>query len=164
MIFFKVWWHLNAIIWKLLFKIIYYNRLKLGGGVTFRKDFTLLIDGPAKVSIGDRCFFNNFCSVVAMDNIIIGNDCIFGENVKIYDHNHRFTIKGKVKAKQGYKTAPIVIKDNCWIANDVVILKGVTIGENCVIGAGCIIKEDIPPDTVVTPRYSLDVNTIQYRM
>ena len=162
MILFKICWHLNAIIKNFLFKIIYCNKLTLGKHVTFRKGFTLLIDSAAKVHIGDRVFFNNYCSVVSMNNIFIGSDCIFGENVKIYDHNHRFNIKNEPKAKQGFKTAPIMIKDNCWIANDVVILKGVTIGENSVIGAGCIVKEDVPPNSVMQMYASQKISMINY--
>lgn len=163
MLFFKIWWHLNAFIRKIFFEIIYCNKLSLGRNVTFRKSFTLLIDKNAKIHIGNRVFFNNYCSVVSMNNIFIGDDCIFGENVKIYDHNHRFNIKDKTIAEQGFKTAPIIIKENCWVANDVVILKGVTIGENSVIGAGCIIDRDIPPNSVCKLSTQLDVSKIDYR-
>jgi acetyltransferase-like isoleucine patch superfamily enzyme len=113
MIFFKIYWHLNAFMRKLFLRIIYWRKLNMGESVAFRKGFTLLIDRTAKVHIGNRVFFNNYCSVVAMDDIYIGDDCIFGENVKIYDHNHRFNVKNKAVATQGFKTVPIIIKDNC---------------------------------------------------
>lgn len=108
-----------------------------------------MIGSNAKVHIGNRVFFNNYCSVVSLDDIYIGDDCIFGENVKIYDHNHRFDVKDKRKAEQGFKTDAVIIKDNCWIANNVVILKGVTIGENSVIGAGCIVNKDVAANSVM---------------
>ena len=40
---------------------------------------------------------------------------------------------------------PITIKDSCWLASNVVVCGGVTIGEGCVIGAGSVVKRDIPP-------------------
>ena len=40
---------------------------------------------------------------------------------------------------------PITIKDNCWLASNVVVCGGVTIGEGCVIGAGSVVTRDIPP-------------------
>ncbi len=40
---------------------------------------------------------------------------------------------------------PITIKDNCWLASNVVVCGGVTIGEGCVIGAGSVVTKDIPP-------------------
>lgn len=164
MIFFKIWWHLNAFVRKILFKLVYCNKLVLGEDITFRKSFTLLIDENAKVHIGNRAFFNNYCSIVSMNDIFIGDDCIFGENVKIYDHNHRFNIKDQVIAEQGFKTAPIIIRNNCWIANNVVILKGVTIGENSVIGAGCVICKDIPANSVVTIDEKIKVSSLSYRL
>mgnify|MGYP003303025663 CR=1 FL=1 len=99
--------------------------------------------------IGDNCFFNNDCSLNAHKSIEIGTDCLFGENVKIYDHNHIFKDTRMRIAKQGYKVDNVVIGSNCWICSNVVILKGVKIGDNCIIGAGCIIKKDVPEGTIV---------------
>ena len=108
-----------------------------------------MIGSNAKVHIGNRVFFNNYCSVVSLDDIYIGDDCIFGENVKIYDHNHRFDVKDKRKAEQGFKTDAVIIKDNCWIANNVVILKGVTIGRGCNVAAGAVVNKSTPPYSIV---------------
>ena len=164
MIFFKLYWHVSAFLHKLFFKLIYFRELETGENVTFRKRFTLLIDKRAKVHIGDRVFFNNYCSVVSLNNIYIGDDCIFGEGVKIYDHNHRFNMINRKKAEQGFKSSPIIIEKNCWIANDVMILKGVTIGENSVIGAGCVISKDIPANTVVTNAEKTNISALSYQV
>ena len=43
---------------------------------------------------------------------------------------------------------PITIKDNCWLASNVVVCGGVTIGEGCVIGAGSVVTRDIPPHSL----------------
>lgn len=78
----------------------------------------------------------------------IGNDCIFGENVKIYDNDHTFNMPSKIK-ESGYHISDIKIGNDCWIANNVVILRGTTIGSHCVIGAGCIVKGEIPDNSIV---------------
>ena len=83
-------------------------------------------------------FFNNYCSVCAQNEICIGDGTIFGENVKIYDHNHVYKDPSVLIKHQGYTSAPIHIGKHCWIGSNVTILKGVTIGDNCVIGAGCV--------------------------
>ena len=101
------------------------------------------------VKIGKNVFFNNGCSVAAMDRVEIGNDCLFGENVKIYDHNHRFNMKDIPVKKQGYTSNRIIIGNNNWIGSNVVILKGVKIGENCVVGAGCVVDTDIEDNCIV---------------
>lgn len=120
------------------------------------------MDGNGKVTIGNNVFFNNDCSIVAHNNIIIGNNCIFGENVKIYDHNHRFNRKMLIKS-QGFSSAPITIGENCWIANSVIILKGASIGNNCVIGAGCVIDKIIPDNTIVKIQHSLVSENISFK-
>ena len=150
MIILKIYWHLVAAVKMHIYKLIFRSRVTFGKGCTFRSGFGILVNKNAKVIIGDGVFFNKRCSIVALERIEIGDDCIFGENVKLYDHNHCFSQKNTLIKKQGFKSCPISIGANCWIANDVIILKGVRIGENTVIGAGCIIKNDIPANSVVT--------------
>ena len=88
----------------------------------------------AKIKIGSNCFFNNYCSINSMENIEIGDGCTFGEGVRLYDHDHDF----RHKKKEGlpYVTSPIKIGSNVWCGSNVLILKGVSIGDNAVIGGG----------------------------
>lgn len=146
----KILFKINCIFKIIFFKIIYRRKFEFGEKFTFRKGFSLIIDGKsAKVRIGDNVFFNNFCTIAAMKNITIGNNTIFGENVKIYDHNHLFS-NPKISIKnQGYNSDEITIGENCWIASNVVILKGVTIGDHSVIGAGNVVFKDVPENTVL---------------
>lgn len=157
----KIFWHLNAFIKLFFYKIIFGSKLKVGKNVTFRKGFSLLADG-GKISIGDNVFFNNYCSIVSHASITIGDNCIFGENVKIYDNNHNFNSKD-TKKNQGFSSQAIKIGKNCWLANNVVLLKGAEIGDNSVIGAGCIIKEKIPADVIVRKNDKYDFQKIEYR-
>ena len=60
-----------------------------------------------------------------------------------------------------HKSSPIKIGKKCWISSDVIILKGVSIGDNCVIGAGCIIKDDIPSKSIVTLQNNLKIRHIE---
>ena len=90
-----------------------------------------------------------------MNKVTIGEGTIFGENVKIYEHNHCYKDVNIPIKKQGYISASIVIGKHCWIASNMTILKGVTIGDNCVIGAGCIIYKDVPDNSVVMNKQEL---------
>lgn len=90
--------------------------------------------------------------MAAREGISIGNGTIFGENVKVYDHNHCYRDVAVPIKEQGFTSAPITIGSHCWIASNVVILKGMTIGDNCVIGAGCIVYKDVPTGTVLINR------------
>lgn len=149
MLFLKIYWHINAILKKIFYKIIYGKRIKFGKHVTFRKGFSLVIEKGAKVEIGDGCFFNNNCSINALGDIVIGKNCLFGENVKIYDHNHVFKNSDILIKEQGYKYGKVFIQENCWICSNVVILKNVIIESNSVIGAGCVISENIACNSIV---------------
>ena len=134
---------------KLFLKLQYGSRIQIGKKVGFRKNIRFYLEDNAKMTIGDRCFFNNDCSFNVHENVEIGHDTLFGEGVKLYDHNHVFTSARVPIAKQGFRTGQITIGTNCWICSNVVILKGVHIGDNCVIGAGCVISQDVSNNTIV---------------
>jgi len=133
----------------LCYKLIYGNAFDVPLDVTFRKGFHAVIEDGGRISISHGVFFNNYCTVAARTSVTIGEGTVFGENVKIYDHNHCYKETMRSIKVQGYTSAPITIGRHCWIASNVVILKGVTIGDNCVIGAGCVVSGDIPSKSLV---------------
>ena len=141
--------HIKAIIKKKMYSLIYGKKIFWGKNVTFRDLFRLSIEGEGKVTIDDDCFFNNNCSINCLQLVSIGKGSIFGENVKIYDHNHKFSDFSIPIKAQGYSVGEVSVGKNCWIGSNVVILKGSRIEDNCVIGAGCIIKGYVPQGTVV---------------
>lgn len=148
MIVIKLWCHLRASFQKAFYKIIYGKNLVIGDKVTWRRGFSVMKTPEAVINIGNDCFFNNDCSVAANKLISIGRGTIMGENVKIYDHNHRFNKEIPLK-KQGYTDGEVYIGEDCWIGSNVVILKGAHISNHCVIGAGCVISGNVPEWTIV---------------
>ena len=147
---FSAWYHGKAIIKKCFLKVIYKNRLEIGSKTTWRRNFSIIIGKGGKVSIGNNCFFNNDCSLTSLKSIKIGKGTLFGENVKIYDHNHKFNNLSLPIKGQGYSISEISIGSHCWIGSNVTILKGVHIGDNCVVGAGCVINRNIANNTIVS--------------
>lgn len=131
------------------YKLIYGKKFQYGSNFNMRSNFRLFIESSGSIVFGENCFVNNYFSATAIDRIKIGNDCIFGEGVKIYDHNHKFREKNVPIYKQGFSEKEVVIGNNCWIASNVVILAGVHIGDNCVIGANCLIYKDILDNSIV---------------
>ena len=160
MTLFKLYCHILTIIWKLYYRVIYGNHLNMGANFQFRKGFSLLLDAGGKVRVGDYVFFNNYCTVCAQKEISIGDGSVFGENVKIYDHNHIYSDPNVLIKHQGYSSAPIHIGKHCWIGSNVTILKGVTIGDNCVIGAGCVVYKDVPAGTILINKQELVIKKI----
>ena len=100
-----------------------------------------------KLILHDGVFINNSCSFNCMERIEIGNGTMMGEGIRFYDHDHSYTAK-KIEKGQ-WNTAPIRVGRDCWIGSNVTILKGVTIGDNTIIGAGCLIRNDVPANSVV---------------
>lgn len=93
-------------------------------------------------------FFNQGCSITAMQRIEIGDDCIFAPNVVVVDHDHDFTYLDKRRGL-AFKKSDVIIGNNVWIGSNVTILRGTNIGDNSVIGAGLTIKGDIPANSLV---------------
>lgn len=141
-------WKTNCTIKKLIYKVCFRRRLVLKKKMNFRTNFHLWIEPNAFVSIGNS-FFNNDCSITAHEEIIIGNNCLFGEGVRIYDHNHVFSNRNIPIVLQGFKSDKVTIGNDCWIGSNCTILKGSHIGDGCVIAAGQIIRGIIPPYTIV---------------
>ena len=123
--------------------------LKVGNNVCFKEYCSVTIADNGKIEIGNNVFFNSGCSISSLDTIRIGDNSIFGQGVKIYDHNHKYHDKEKIIIDQGYTTGAVVIEENCWVGANVVILKGVKIGQHSVVGANCIINTNIEPYSLV---------------
>lgn len=155
MIILKLYYHLICWIKIFIYRLIYGKSLRMPFNCSFRSGFHLVIEKSGGVLISNNCFFNNYCTIASRAGITIGEGTIFGENVKIYDHNHCYKDLNTPIKYQGYTEAPIHIGQHCWIASNVVILKGVTIGDNCVIGAGCVIYKDVPEGTVLLNKQHL---------
>lgn len=156
-IFQKIRYRINCHLHKLCYKLMYGKALLIGNKVRFRSHFFVNINKGGKIIIGDGCFFNNYCSLNSHASIKIGNNCLFGENVKMYDHNHCYKNSSHLIKDQGFTVAPIMIGNNCWISSNCTILKGVTIGNNCIIGAGCVIYKNIPDNSVVVNKQTLSI-------
>ncbi|WP_449161426.1 DapH/DapD/GlmU-related protein [Streptococcus sp.] len=100
-----------------------------------------------KLILHDGVFINNSCSFNCMERIEIDSGTMMGEGVRFYDHDHIYT--AETIEKWQWTSEPIIVGRDCWIGSNVTILKGVTIGENTIIGAGCLIRNDIPANSVV---------------
>ena len=132
--------------------------LSIGEKTSTQRRVTFSVVG-GKLSIGRGSSFNRNDIIVCRDSITIGNNCAFGPNVVLYDHDHVFDKDGFKSDK--YATSPIVIEDSCWLGANVIVLRGTHIGKGCVIGAGTIIKGVIPPHSVVKSNRNIIIDEIR---
>ena len=93
--------------------------------------------------VGDKCFFNQNVSITCKKNIVIGDRCQIANNVVIVDHDHAGS-----ENWGSYVETPVVIGNDVWIGANVVIMRGTTIGDKAVIGAGSIVKGNVPAGKV----------------
>ena len=102
--------------------------------------------GGKNIHMGNQVYANFNLVLVDDGNIYIGNQVMFGPNVVVCSGTH--PIDPALRAKQAQYNLPVRIEDNVWIGACSMIMPGVTIGENSVIGAGSIVTKDIPPNVV----------------
>ncbi len=126
------------------------KNVSIGNNVDIRNYCNILVGNNAELILENKFFMNNFCSINCLEKIEIGENTLFGEGVKLYDHNHEYSNEPTFKVEhQKFKTSPIKIGKNCWLGSNVTILKGVTIGDNTIIGAGCLIYKDVPANSII---------------
>ena len=107
------------------------------------------IDSPSKLKIGDNVSINRGSLIHAGGGVEIANNVLIGPGVVIYSQNHNFHQKDININLQGYNTDAVIINENVWIGARSIILAGVTIGPNSIIGAGSVVKKDVEANTIV---------------
>ena len=125
------------------------TKIDIGQGCVFLPYSKVTVDMAGDLSIGKGTVINSYSSINCMEKITIGENCLFGEGVRLYDQNHVFKDAALPIKFQGFKTAPIIIGNNCWLGANVIVLKGVAIGDNCIIAAGTVVSENVPANMIV---------------
>ena len=118
------------------------------------------IQGPVAFHYGchtkiGKNFFGNFHLTIQDDaEVTIGDNCNFGPNVTIVTPVHpmiaeerREMMTADGKKKHLCYAKPVHIGNDCWLGASVTVCPGVTIGDNCVIGAGSVVTRDIPANS-----------------
>jgi len=101
----------------------------------------------AVIEIGDGNWFNNNAAIVAMKSITIGSNCQIGDLVMIYDSDFH-ELDPKLRMHSTGPSERVVIGNNVWLGSRVMVLKGVIIGDNSVVGAMSVVTKSIPPNCI----------------
>lgn len=133
---------------------------RIGDGVKLNTNVTVSVQPGGSLQIGNKVGIGPNSMVVCHKHIRIGNGVMIGPGVCIYDHDHQFSKADGIKPFE-YTYGDIDIGDNCWIGAGCIILKGTTIGEGCVIGAGSVLKGEYPPHSLVTMKRECEVREIR---
>ena len=135
----------------------------MGGGYIFLGDHTRIypysriecfnnISGESLtpcLKIGNNVLMGRNTTVLCAKEIVIEDDVLFASYCFVSDENHGTDLStGQRYEEQKLVCKPVYIGRNCWIGEKVIILPGVTIGENTIIGAGSVVTSSIPPNVI----------------
>ena len=102
--------------------------------------------GGKHVHFGNSVYANFNLTLVDDTHIYVGDYTMFGPNVTIATAGH--PILPELREQVYQYNAPVHIGRNCWLGAGVIVVPGITIGDNSVIGAGSIVTKDIPPNVI----------------
>ncbi|WP_420196379.1 sugar O-acetyltransferase [Lapidilactobacillus dextrinicus] len=105
------------------------------------------VDYGCHITVGDNFYANMDCIFLDVNRVTIGNNVMVGPRVGFYTAGH--PIVADIRIEDLEFGSPIVVEDNVWIGGSTVILPGVTIGKNAIVGAGAVVTKDVPANSIV---------------
>ncbi len=137
----------------------------LGDNVTIARYTTIQCTGVIRylgkgLQVGNNSAIGAYSFIGAQGGITIGNNVIMGPRVSFHAENHRFENTSIPIRLQGETRQGIIVENDCWIGAGAIILDGVHIGEGCVVAAGSVVTQNIPPYTIVA---GVPARVIKYR-
>lgn len=126
------------------------ENITIGDGTTIldgarMQVFSSLTGKKTHLTIGSNCYFCYRLTILAGGDVTIGDHVLMASDISIISHNHGINPEEVTPyMDQTLQIAPIVIGDNCWLGDKVVVTAGVTIGKGCVVGSNSVVTHDIP--------------------
>jgi acetyltransferase-like isoleucine patch superfamily enzyme len=100
------------------------------------------------VSIGAKTVLGQECTISAYQHVSIGRECVIADRVMLIDFDHGMVEVDRPIRHQGIYKRDVRVGNNVWIGYGACILRGVTIGDNAVIGTSAVVTKDIPANAV----------------
>lgn len=111
------------------------------------------------IEIGDKFYSNHGLTILDGGKVKFGDNVFIGPNCSFYTAGHPLNYEMRNKGLEYVK--PIVVGDNVWFGGNVVVVPGVTIGSNVVIGAGSVVTKDIPSNVVAVGNPCCVIKTLK---
>ena len=124
------------------------GELIIGSRVQIRTPYApsvLVVFAGGRLEIGDRTMLNFGADISATQSVMIGRDCMIGTHVIILDNDFHDLLDMQKRPP----ARPVSVGDRVWIGNRVIVLPGVTIGNDAVVGAGSVVTSDVPSRSVI---------------
>ncbi len=112
--------------------------------------------GPQQVSFGHHVQVGDYVHIGAVESVVVGSNVLMASKVYISDHDHGtysgdgfpVSLPTELQSEKLLLVAPVRIGNNVWLGEGVSVLKGVTIGDNSIIGAASVVNHSIPPNSI----------------
>jgi acetyltransferase-like isoleucine patch superfamily enzyme len=101
------------------------------------------------VEIGAKTVLGQECTISAYERVRIGEQCVIADRAMFIDFDHGVVEVERPIREQGIYTRPVEVGSNVWIGYGACILRGVSVGDNAIIGTNCVVTRDVPANAVV---------------
>jgi maltose O-acetyltransferase len=117
--------------------------MKVGNGLTVRSRKHNMVEiscgENATLKIGNNVFLNQGVRIACTTEVAIGDNVLIGDETVVLDNDYHGVAGAPTKA------APVRIESDVWLGTRVIVLRGVSIGQGSVVGAGSVVTRSIPP-------------------
>lgn len=128
--------------------------ISFGGRFLAGRGLWLEAIGNGRLIIGNNVNVSDWVHIGALYSVTIGDGCLMGSKVLITDHSHgtvadiRMEVAVRPDARPLHSKGPVVLEENVWLGDAVVVLPSVRIGRNAIVGANSVVTHDIPNNTI----------------
>jgi acetyltransferase-like isoleucine patch superfamily enzyme len=131
------------------FRLAWYRRNLRACGIGLDVATGVYFEFPSRITVGDNVFLNRGVIVTARAPITIGDDVLVGPYTIINSGDHLYNDTTVAINTQGHRSDTINIGNDVWIGAHACILRGVTVGDGAVVGAGAVVISNVEPFVVV---------------
>jgi len=101
------------------------------------------------VEIGQKTVIGQECTISAYQHVRIGEQCVIADRAMFIDFDHGVVEVERPIRVQGIYKRDVIVGSNVWIGYGACILRGVSVGDNSIVGANCVVTRDVPANAVV---------------
>ena len=134
---------------RLPFRIRKIGKFEYGEQFTTGYGSRIDIFEKATLVVGKRVQINDYCHLGCANKITISDDVLIASKVFITDHDHDFTSSVVEPSKWPLVTQEVHIGKRVWIGENVSILKGVKLGDDCIVGANSVVTKSFPNQSII---------------
>ena len=102
-----------------------------------------------EVRIGAKTVLGQECTISAYQHVSIGRECIVADRVMLIDFDHGVVEVDRPIRLQGIYKRDVRVGHNCWLGYGACLLRGVTVGDNAIVGTNAVVTRDVPANAVV---------------